>query len=277
MHNNKQSMLSVLKYVSLLLGCFVALMPITVALFASFKSTEEYRATGPLTPPMNWLNFDNFTRAFVEGNMLTGFANTAFIVLVSLTGATLFGTMVAYVLARFKFAGKKWLLGAFLIATLIPGVTTQVTTFQIVNGLGLFNSIWAAIILYMGTDIIGIYIFIQFMDTISEQLDESAMIDGASYLTIYTKIILPLLKPAIVTTVIIKGVGLYNDFYIPFLYMPARELQVLSTALFAFKGPYGSQWEIICAAIMIVIVPTVIVFVSLQKFIYNGFTQGSVK
>ena len=169
------------------------------------------------------------------------------------------------------------MLGAFLLATLIPGVTTQVSTFQIINKLELFNTPWAAILLYLGTDIIAVYIFLQFLDSIAVALDESAMLDGASYLTIYWRIILPLLKPAIVTVIIIKGVNIYNDFYTPFLYMPKTSLQVISTALFKFKGPYGSQWEVISAGIIIAIIPTLVAFLSLQKYIYNGFAQGSVK
>lgn len=79
------------------------------------------------------------------------------------------------------------------------------------------------------------------------------------------------------TVIIVKGVNIYNDFYTPFLYMPGENLQVISTALFKFKGPYGSQWEVICAAIMITIIPILVAFIALQKYIYNGFAQGSVK
>lgn len=266
-----------LKYGSLIMGAFVAVIPLIVVLFAAFKTKEEYNATNSLTPPENWLNFDNFSRAFTDGNMLTGFYNTAIILVVALVGATLTGAMIAYVFTRFDFKGKKFIITAFLIAVLIPGITTQVATFQIVNSLGLFNTIWAAIILYMGTDIIAVYIFMQFLETISPALDESAMIDGASYFTIFWKIIFPLLKPAIVTVGIIKGVNIYNDFYTPFLYMPKADLSVLSTALFRFQGPMGSSWEVISAGIIIVIIPTLIVFLLLQKHIYNSFTSGSVK
>ncbi|MNW55801.1 L-arabinose transport system permease protein AraQ [compost metagenome] len=199
------------------------------------------------------------------------------IVIVSILGATLIGSMIAYVLNRFKFRGNKLLMGAFLLATLIPSVTTQVATFRIINFFHLVDTRFAPILLYLGTDIIAVYIFMQFLDSISESLDESAMLDGASYFTIYWRIILPLLAPAIVTVIIVKGVNIYNDFYTPFLYMPSEDLQVISTALFKFKGPYGSQWEVICAGIMITIVPILIAFVSLQKYIYNGFAQGSVK
>lgn len=277
MHSVKYTTASIFKYLTLILGALVALIPIVVVFFASLKTGTEYASTGPLTPPENWLNFSNYTKAFVDGKMLLGFKNTVIIVVISIAGATLTGSMMAYILSRFKFKGSKILISMFLIATLIPGVTTQVATFQIINHLGLFNTRWAPIVMYLGTDIIAVYIFMQFLDSISESLDESAMLDGASYWTIYWRIILPLLKPAIVTVVIVKGVNIYNDFYTPFLYMPKTDLQTISTALFKFKGPYGSQWEVICAAIMIAIIPTLVVFTALQKYIYNGFSQGSVK
>ncbi|MDQ0174095.1 carbohydrate ABC transporter permease [Paenibacillus tundrae] len=277
MHQVKYTLASFVKYASLILAAFIALLPIVVILFASLKTNAEYAATSPLTPPADWLNFANYSRAFVDGNMLVGFKNTIIILLISIVGATLTGSMIAYVLDRFKFKGKKIMVAAFLLATLIPSVTTQVATFQIINALDLFNTRWAAIVMYLGTDIIAVYIFLQFLGSISSALDESAMLDGASYFTIYWKIILPLLKPAIVTVIIVKGVNIYNDFYTPFLYMPKDSLQVISTALFKFKGPFGSQWEVISAGIMIAIIPTMIIFLLLQKYIYNGFAQGSVK
>lgn len=273
----KYRLASVGKYLSLILGAIVAILPILIVLFASFKTSTEYTSTGVLVPPHDWTNFENYKRAFVEGNMLTGFKNTVFILSFSLLGTTLIGAMVAFVLNRFKFIGSKLILNLFLLAALVPGVTTQIATFQIVNGLGLFNTIWAAIILYLGTDIIAVYIFLQFMESIPVSLDESAMLDGASYFTIFRKIILPLLKPAIVTVIIIKGVNVYNDFYTPFLYMPKTDLMTISTSLFKFKGPFGSEWEVICAGIMIAIIPTLIAFLSLQKYIYNGFSNGAVK
>jgi ABC-type glycerol-3-phosphate transport system permease component len=265
------------KYLSLVAAAGVALIPLVVVLFASFKTSAEYATTSPLTPPENWFNFTNFVTAFESGKMLLGFANTTFILLISVTGTVLIGTMAAYALDRFDFRFKKLVFGAFLIATLVPGVTTQVATFQVVNELGLFNSHWAAIALFLGTDIISIYIFVQFMQSIPKSLDEAAMLDGASRFTIYWRIILPLLKPAIATVVIIRGIAIYNEFYIPFLYMPSAQLGVISTSLFRFKGPFGSQWEIIGAGAMIVIIPTLILFIILQRYIYNGVTAGATK
>lgn len=264
------------KYLSLIIGCLVALIPLLVVFIASFKTGEEMSSTGILTLPENWLNVANYQKAFTQGKMLQGFINTTIILLISSAGTILFGTMAAYVLDRFDFRFKKVVTFLFLTAVLVPGVTTQVATFQIVNFLGLFNTRWAAILLFMGTDIIAIYIFIQFLRSIPRDLDEAAIMDGASYFTIYWRIILPLLRPAIVTVLIIKGVAIYNEFYIPFLYMPKTALGVISTALFKFKGPYGSQWEVISAGIIIAIIPTLLVFLMLQKYIYNGL-RGSVK
>ncbi|WAB84993.1 carbohydrate ABC transporter permease [Microcella daejeonensis] len=265
------------KYASLVLAAVLALVPLVVVLFASFKTREEYATTGPLVPPENWLNVANFVTAFESGRMLLGFANTTFILLISVTGTVLIGTMAAYALDRFDFRFKKAVFAAFLLATLVPGVTTQVATFQVVNELGLFNSHWAAIVLFLGTDIISIYIFVQFMQSIPKSIDEAAMLDGASRFTIYWRLILPLLKPAIATVVIIRGIAIYNEFYIPFLYMPSQQLGVISTSLFRFKGPFGSEWEVIGAGAMIVIIPTLILFLILQKYIYNGVTAGATK
>lgn len=269
--------LTILKYLTLILGALVALIPIVTVFLASFKTKEEYATTSKLTLPESFLNFDNYATAIDGGKMLLGFVNTTLIMLVALTGGIILGTLVAYILNRFKFKASAIVMGLFLFATLIPGVTTQVATFQIVEGLGLFNTRMSTILIYMGTDIIAIYIFIQFMDNISVSLDESAMLEGASYFTIYRTIILPLLKPAIATVIIIRGIAMYNDFYTPFLYMPSMDLPVVSTSLHRFMGPYGAQWEIICAGIIVTMIPTLIVFLVLQKYIYNGFTQGSVK
>jgi multiple sugar transport system permease protein len=259
------------------LASLVVLVPLVVVLFAAFKTHAEYSTTGPLTPPENWLNFHNFATAWTGGHMLLGFWNTTIIMVVSLTGTVAVGTLAAYAISRFTFPFKRLVLGLFLVAALVPGVTTQVATYQIVKSMGLVNSLWSAIVLFTGTDIVAIYIFIQFMQSIPRSLDEAALIDGASRFTVYRRIILPLMRPAVATVVIIKGIAIYNEFYLPFLYLRSPDLAVISTALFRFKGPYGAQWETIAACTMIVILPTVVLFLLLQRFIYNGITAGATK
>jgi multiple sugar transport system permease protein len=265
----------VLKYGSLLIATVVVLLPLSVVLFASLKTSEEYGRTGPLTPPENWFNFSNYVTAVDKADMLQGFVNTTIVLVISLAGTILIGTMAAYAVDRFAFRGRKLIMGLFLVATLIPSVTSQVATFQIINGLGLYNTKAALILLFMGTDIIAIYLFIQFMQSIPISLDEAAMIDGANRWTIYWRVVLPLLRPAIATVVIIKGIAVYNEFYAPFLYLPSEGM--ISTSLFRFKGPFGAQWEVIAAGTLVVIIPTLIAFLLLQRWIYQGLTSGAVK
>lgn len=266
-----------LKYASLIIASLFAVVPLVTIFMLAFKTDREQRTTGPLTPPSDWFNFDNFVTAFIQGGMVTGFLNTAIILLVSVAGTILIGTMAAYALDRFRFRGRKVVMALFLLATLVPSVTTQVATFQVISALDLFNTRGAAILLFMGTDIVAIYIFLQFMQSIPVSLDEAAMLDGANRFTVYWRIILPLLKPAIATVVIIKGIAIYNEFYIPFLYMPSQDLGVISTSLFRFMGPFGAQWQIIAAGTVLVIIPTLVAFLFLQRYIYNGLTSGATK
>jgi multiple sugar transport system permease protein len=85
------------------------------------------------------------------------------------------------------------------------------------------------------------------------------------------------MKPAIVTVIIIKGVAIYNEFYIPYLYMPTPDLKVISTSLFKFNGTYGARWEVIAAGVMITLLPTLVIFLGLQRYIYRGLTRGATR
>ncbi|MDQ1049326.1 carbohydrate ABC transporter permease [Streptomyces sp. V4I2] len=267
-----------LVYLSLIAATILVLLPLGVVLLTSLKSSKELAGgSGALSLPDSLFNVDNYVTAFQDGRMLTAFTNTAIILVVAIGGTVLIGSMTAYAIDRFTFRFKKLVVALFLVAALVPGVTTQVATFQIVNSFGMFDSLWAPIALYMGTDIVSIYIFLQFVRSIPISLDESARLEGANAFTIYRKIIFPLLRPAIATVVIVKGITVYNDFYIPFLYMTSEDLGVISTSLFRFRGPYGAHWEVISAGAVLVILPTLIVFLSLQRFIYNGFMRGATR
>lgn len=268
--------LSVLKYTFLVICCLMVIIPLLVVLIGAFKTHEEYVGTNVFTLP-EVPQFTNFETAFIEGDVLRGLFNTAIILAVSCFGTIVTGTMTAFVLQRFSMVFTKLVKAVFLFAALLPNISMQVTVFQIVSKLGLYDSLAAPCILYIGTDIVSIYIFIQFLDNISISLDESAILDGASYLRVYWSIILPMLRPAIATVLVIKFVSIYNDFYTANLYMPSDDLAVVSTALYRFIGPYGAKWEVIFAGIIICIIPSLIIFLSLQKFIYSNLVAGSVK
>ncbi|MBD8059852.1 carbohydrate ABC transporter permease [Cellulomonas sp. JH27-2] len=277
MNGVKKGVGGTLKYASLVLGAVLAMLPLVLIITGSFKTDQEFLSTGPFKAPASWTNFSNYATAFTEGGMLRAFGNTIIIFTVAIIGTIFIGAAAAYALDRFTFFGRKAVLGLFLLATLVPAVTTQVATFQIIKALGLYNTQGALILLFTGTDIVSIYIFVQFMRSIPRSLDEAAKMDGAGHVRIFLRIIVPNLKPAIATVVIIKGIAIYNEFYMPFLYLTDPEKRPISTTLFAFKGPYGSQWEVISAGIVITIIPILLLFLFLQKYIYNGFTSGATK
>lgn len=272
----KRVIFNVLKYAVLVIACLIVFIPLVVVFLGSFKNNTEFLSSNVFALPQK-LEWNNYKTAFMDGNVLLGLKNTGIILVISCIGTIITGTMTAYVVQRFNTLFGRIMKGAFLVATLFPNIAMQVTVYRIMNSFHLVGHMAAPIILYIGTDIISIYIFIQFLNNISYSLDESAIMDGASYFTVYLKIILPLLKPAIATVLTIKMISIYNDFYTPQLYMPSEKLAVVSTALYRFIGPYGAKWEIIFAGIVICIIPTLIIFLCLQKQIYAGLVNGSVK
>ena len=200
---------TILKYVSLVFFSLCAIVPIVSCVITAFKTDTEYNTTNVMELPGSWLNFDNFVNAFKQANMLLAlffsfisvFNFSIIVLFFVLLGSILIGTQLAYVLNRFKFPGNGFIRNLFTFAALLPGVAMQVAVYEIMLQLNLVNTLYGYIILMMGTDVISIYIFIQYFENLSPSLDESAIIDGASYFTIYRKILLPLLKPAIVTAV----------------------------------------------------------------------------
>lgn len=264
------------KYATLLAASFVVLFPIYSVVIGAFKTQKEYYESG-LALPQNFLNFDNFVRVYEVGKLGLGFQNILIILAVVIAGNVLLGTMVAYALGRFEFPLRKPILGMYLLAQVVPLVTTQVATFSLVKELGLFNTIYAPMLLYMGADVLQIVIYLQFIKNIPRDLDEAAMIEGASLFRIYRSIIFPLLAPATATLVILKTISVYNDFYIPLLYMPSQKLKVVSTAIYAFVGPNAAQLNVISAGILLIFLPTVVLFLLLQKYIFAGVVSGAVK
>lgn len=267
----------VLKYVILIFFSLCAVVPIVSCVITAFKTTEEYNSTSVMTLPKSWLNFDNFIKAFQVANMGQAFINSVIVMVCVLIVSVIIGTQLAYVLDRFKFPGNGLIRSLFLVASLLPAVAMQVTVYNIMGDLGLINHLYGYIIMSCGTDVISIYIFIQFMENISVSLDESAIVDGASYWTIYWKIILPLLRPAIVTACILKGVGIYNEYYAANLYLQRKEIRTMAISLYTFVGPMGSQYNLICAGVILSLLPALIIFILCQKQIYSGITAGAVK
>ena len=267
----------IFKYVSMILAAVVSLVPVCVCVLAAFKTNDEYVSTSVLSLPKSFLYLDNFKVAFTQANMLRCFANTGLVLVVVLFVSIFSGSMLAYVLNRFEFKGRGVIHSLFMFASLLPGIAMQVTIYQIMYSLGFINHLYGYMIVLMGTDIISIYIFLQFFENLSVSLDESAIMDGCTYFGVFFKILFPLLKPAIVTSMVLKGVSVYNEYYMSNLYLQKETLRTISTSLYTFTGPYGNQYNYICAGVIITIIPILILFLVFQKQIYGGMAAGAVK
>ncbi|REE92708.1 multiple sugar transport system permease protein [Paenibacillus taihuensis] len=264
-------------YGNFILMTVIVFIPILLVVFGSFKTNQELGATSPFSLPSNWLNFDNYVNAYHDGGMLRGLKNTVLLVAGSLLGNVLLGTMTAYILNRFDFKLKKVVIALFLLAMIIPSYTTEIARFQLIHGLHLYNSLGAPTMIYIGTDIMQIYVYMQFLEKISQQLDESAMLDGASYFRIFRSIIFPLLLPATATLGILKSVTIMNDIYVQNLYMPSKELATLPTSLMSFVSERSSDLSELCAGIMLVLLPSIIFYIVFQRYIFKGLMDGAVK
>lgn len=267
---------SFFKYFILVFFAFWTILPLVSCIITALKNTEEYQTTSVMMLP-KIIYFKNFWNAFTLANMGRAFLNSFIVLFFVLAGSILISSQLAYILNRFKFPGNTLIRRLFLFATLLPGVAMQVSVYSIMGKLGFINHLYGYIIMMMGTDVISIYIFIQFMENIPVSLDESAIIDGASYFKIYWEIILPLLKPATITSLILKGVSCYNEYYCANLYLQDVKLRTVAISLYTFTGPLGSQYNLICAGVIISIIPAFIVFILCQKQIYSGITAGAVK
>ncbi len=274
----KKLLWAIVKYVTLVFGAFVSVLPVVVCVITAFKSPEEYAETNVMTLPKSWTYFENFVQAWKQANIALAFRNSIIILICVLFFSILTGSMLAYILNRFKFPGNGLIRNLFLFASLLPGIAMQVSVYQIMYSLGWINSLFGYIVLMCGTDVISIYIFIQFFENISVSLDEAAIMDGCTYFGVFFRILLPLLKPAIITVMILKGVGVYNEYYMANLYLQNKnQFVTVATSLFKFTGPLGNQYNYICAGVILTMLPALIVFILCQKQIYGGLAQGAVK
>lgn len=273
----KKYSIAILKYIILIFVAFVVIYPLIGVFLASFKTKIEYLSTGSMELPENFKNFSNYATVMIKGNLLRGFANTIFIIVFACIISTVLCTMVAFCLSRFQFKSKGFIDRFYMMASFVPGIIVHLIIFKDFARVGLVNNLFSVVILYSGVDIVSLYLYRQYLNQISISVDESALMEGCSYFRIYWNILLPMLKPAIVTACIIKITYIYNDFYTAFLYLPATEKGVMSTVLYRFIGPYSSEWSVIAAGIIVVSIPVFVGFIFAQKWIYKGFSDGAVK
>ena len=274
----QRTLQQIVKQVICLCMVSIVLAPILLTLFAAFKTKADMVNTSPLLlPPLSRVTTDNFQKVLGDKYLLIGFKNTGIILVFSIVFNVLFGTITAFILERFQFRFKKLIMSLFFLGMLIPSFVTEIARFKIINGLGLYNTLGAPIVIYVASDLMQLYIYRQFISTLPVSLDESALLDGCSYFGLFTRIIFPLLAPATATVVIIKAITIINDMYIPYLYMPKNKLRTLTTFLMNYANAQQGSWQNLAAGIIIIMLPTIVIYLFFQKYILAGIAAGAVK
>lgn len=272
---NKNYIFNIFNHGIFIIVTLIVLLPLLLVVLSSFKTPEQIAMGNHLSLPAPF-TLENYTEVFVKGNILTGLKNSVLLVIGTVVVNVLLSSMVAYSLSRFEFTLKKVYFLLFSLAMLVPSFIAEITRFGIIGKIGLYDTLFAPMIIYISTDILQIYVYKQFIDQIPYSLDESARIDGCSYFTIYWKIIFPLILPATATLIILKSVDILNDMYTPYLYMPSAENATLTTMLMNYVGRSGS-WAKLSAAIVLVMLPTIIMYLIFKKKILSGIVAGAVK
>lgn len=274
----KKVSVQILKQLICLCMVIVVIVPILLTLFAALKTRGDMATTSPLLlPSLERVTLENFKKVLQDKYLLIGFKNTGIIMVVSLIFNVMFGTITAFVIERFEFRGKKIVVGLFFMGMLIPTFVTEIARFQIIQGLHLYNTLGAPIIIYVASDLMQLYIYRQFISGLSVALDEAALLDGCSYFGLFTRIILPLLAPATATVCIIKAINIINDMYIPYLYMPKNKLRTLTTFLMNYANAQQGSWQTLAAGIIVIMIPTILIYLFFQNYILAGVAAGAVK
>lgn len=275
---HRDYLFKLLKHLTLIAASLVSVLPLVSCVFAAFKTAEEFAFSSKVALPVDWGYLQNFQRFWNDSGIIQGFATSIMVMFIVISISVMTGSMLAYVLDRFTFRGNKLIRNGFLLASLIPTILMQVTIYKMMVSFNLVNSLLGYIIMMAGTDVISIYILLQYFENIPNTLDESAVIEGCTYFGVFFRILFPLLRPAVVTCMILKGVAIYNEYYSANLYLQDKsKFKTVSTALYVYLGPTKSQYEIICAGVLICILPVLVIFILFQKQIYNGMTRGAVK
>ena len=274
----KRVTIQLVKQLICMLMVAVVLAPIILVLFASFKTKADMVKISPLLlPPQSRFTLENFQKVLSNKYMLIGFKNTGIILVVSIFFNVMFGTITAFIIERFQFRFKGAIVVLFFIGMLIPSFVTEIARFKVINSLNLYNTLGAPIIIYVASYLMQLYIYRQFISTLPVSLDESALLDGCGYFGLFTRIIFPLLAPATATVVIIKAINIINDMYIPYLYMPKNKLRTLTTFLMDYANAQHGSWQSLAAGIIIVMLPTILIYLFFQRYILAGIAAGAVK
>ena len=255
----------------------IYIFPLLVILNYSFKTKKELYLESPLALPAS-LQFDNYKNAFNKMNMATTFTNTLFYTAVSVVLLALLCGVTAWAIARCKAKFFKFCYVYFIIGILIPYQALFLPIYIIGYRLNLTNTRYGIIFMYIATGVsFGVFLMTSFMSTVPIELEEAARIDGCSVFRTYFTVVLPLLKPAMATLVIMQAFQIWNDYLLASLYVSKISLKTLTVVIQSLFSSQASDYTTAMAAIVVSVLPIAILFIALQKYFIKGMTVGAVK
>lgn len=263
--------------VSLALASIIFILPF-VFIFLTAAKTRQDASRLTFTWPVEWQLWENFLQVLETRNylLLLAYFNSTLITVFAVTLLVLFGAMVGYVLQRRPSRWNKVIYGFVLAGLMIPPAV--VPTIWVLQSIGLFKTITGMIFIQVAYGLaFSVLLFRSFIATIPRDLDEAALIDGATPLQIFFRVILPLLKPVTVTVIVVQSITIFNDFTNPLYYLPGRENVTVQLTLYNFQGQFQTQFNLLFMNILLVTIPPLIVYIFFNRQIVAGMTAGAVK
>jgi multiple sugar transport system permease protein len=266
-----------LAFATLLVGAVVFSIPFVWTVSTALKTNDQVFAVPPVWVP-HPVEWSNFHRAWTELPFIRFVGNTLFVTLVALIGQVTSASLVAYGFARFQFRGRNFLFLLMLSTMMLPAQVTMIPVFLIWRSFRLIDTFAPLTVPeYFGGGAFTIFLLRQFFLTIPRELDEAALLDGASYFQIWYKIILPLSRPALTTVVILSFLSHWNEFMRPLIYLNSMEKFTVSIGLRMFQDMFGVQLELLMAAALIHILPCIVLFTVAQRHFIKGIAMTGLK
>lgn len=255
-----------LVFTVLYLGPLLMLVNTALKTAPSFAKDPVGLATG--------LNLDNFVNAWSKANFPQYLANSILYAAVATGLFVITGVFVAVPIARRYIKGSNKLFSLFLIALFLP--PALVPQFQLMLHLHLYNTQIGYIALFL-VNPIGIVILVNYIKSIPRELDEAAALDGCGYTRYVTRIVFPLIKPAIAAVMVLHAIAIWNELVLATIYLTNKNFYPITRGLIVFQGVYGSNWPLLAAAVLMMALPMVFFFIFVQRYIVGGVTAGSLK
>lgn len=267
----------VIVYIVLILSAFLWFVPILTALITSVRTFDDILVNGFISLPEK-ITFENFITAWERGGLKRYLPNSFIITLPSLFLTLLLSSLGAYALARFKFKGNRLLFYTFVAGMLLPFQVLMLPVFRLTDRLGLYDTYWGLIGIHTAFQL-GFCTFMlrNYMRTVPGEIIEAARMDGCSELRIWAQIMLPLTLPAIAAIAILEFTWIFNDYLWAIVLLRSDSLKPIAAGLATLQGQFVTDWPVIVAGALIGTVPTLLVFLFLQRYFIEGLTMGSTK